>query len=60
MKVSEFVRQVKKQGVKFESHGSRHDWYINPANGLRSQIPRHGSKDLCNGTRDRILKDLGL
>jgi mRNA interferase HicA len=60
MKVSEFIRQIKKQGVRFESHGGRHDWYINPQNGLRSQIPRHDSKELGTGLRDRVLKDLGL
>jgi predicted RNA binding protein YcfA (HicA-like mRNA interferase family) len=60
MKVSEFIRQIKKQGIKFHSHGTRHDWYINPTNGMMSQIPRHQTQELAIGTRDKILKDLGL
>ena len=60
MKVSEFIRQIKKQGIKFDSHGTRHDWYINPKNGKMSQIPRHNSKELGTGLRERILEDLGL
>ncbi|MCL2087822.1 MAG: type II toxin-antitoxin system HicA family toxin [Oscillospiraceae bacterium] len=60
MKVSEFIRQLKKQGIKFDSHGTRHDWYINTENGKMSQVPRHNSKELGTGIRKRILEDLGL
>lgn len=60
MKVSELIRQVKKKGVKFESHGAKHDWYVNPKNGMRTQIPRHGAKEIKTGTAEKILKDLGL
>ena len=60
MKVSEFIRDIRKQGIKFHSHGTRHDWYINTENGLMSQIPRHKSKELGTGVREKILKDLGL
>jgi predicted RNA binding protein YcfA (HicA-like mRNA interferase family) len=60
MKTSEFIRQIKKQGVKFLSHGANHDWYINPKNNKVSQIPRHNSKELATGVMNKILKDLGL
>lgn len=60
MKTSEFLRKLKKQGIKFHSHGSRHDWYINPANGKKAQVPRHHSKELPIGTVNDILESLGL
>jgi predicted RNA binding protein YcfA (HicA-like mRNA interferase family) len=60
VKVSEFIRQLKKKGAKFHSHGSRHDWYENPENGKKSQVPRHKSKELPKGTMKDILEELGL
>jgi len=60
MKVSDFVRQLTKQGVRFEEHGKRHDKYYNPANGKSARIPRHQSQEIRTGTREQILKDLGL
>ena len=60
MKTSEFIRQLKKQGIKFLEHGSNHDWYINPDNGKVAQLGRHGTQDIKKGTMNQILKDLGL
>ena len=60
MKTSEFIRQIKKKGAKFESHGSRHDWYVNPKNGQKAQVPRHKTKELPIGTVKDILNALGL
>jgi predicted RNA binding protein YcfA (HicA-like mRNA interferase family) len=60
MKVSEFIRQIKKQGIMFKKHGSRHDVYYNPKTGQETQVPRHQSKELATGTRNAILEDLGL
>jgi len=60
LKTSEFVRQIKKQGVKFDSHGTNHDWYINPSNGQRTQVPRHPSKELKTKTVKMMLAQLGL
>ena len=60
MTVGEFVRSLQKQGIKFKEHGSRHDVYINPLTGAEAQIPRHQSQEIKTGTRERILKDLGL
>jgi len=59
MKVSELIRYIKKQGVKYQSHGKRHDIYINPKTGGRSEIPRHPAKELSTGTADGILKTWG-
>lgn len=60
MKTSEFIRQLKKQGIKFHSHGTRHDWYINPENGRKAQVPRHKTQEIPIGTVNNILKELGL
>jgi len=34
MKVSEFIRQLKKQGIEFEEHSKKHDKYVNPKRGF--------------------------
>jgi mRNA interferase HicA len=60
MTVAEFTRYLSKQGIKFKEHGSKHDVYMNPVTGSEAQIPRHPSKELKTGTRERILKDLDL
>ena len=60
MTVAEFIRELKKQGIKLKRHGAKHDLYWNPATGGVGQVPRHSSKEIKTGTRDKILKDLGL
>jgi len=58
--VAEFVRYLKKQGIKLKAHGTKHDVYWNPATGDEAQIPRHQSQEIKTGTKERILKDLGI
>jgi len=60
MKVSEFVRQLKRQGIILAEHGKKHDKYVNPKTGLSARIPRHQSQEIKTGTKEQILKDLGL
>ncbi|GHU41427.1 hypothetical protein FACS1894111_03710 [Clostridia bacterium] len=60
MTVSELVRYLKKQGVKFKEHGKRHDVYVNSHNGAETQIPRHQSQEIKKGTAERIMKNLGI
>ncbi|GHU91258.1 hypothetical protein FACS1894202_12400 [Clostridia bacterium] len=60
MKVSELVRLVKKRGCKLVRHGSRHDIWINPLTGGKTEIPRHQSEEVPSGMANGILKDLGL
>lgn len=60
MTIAEFIRSIKKQGIKFKEQGARHDIYYNPATGDEAEIPRHQSQELKTGTKERILKDLGL
>jgi predicted RNA binding protein YcfA (HicA-like mRNA interferase family) len=60
MTVAEFIRHLQKQGVKLKEHGSRHDVFWNPETGAEAQIPRHQLQEIKTGTKERILKDLGL
>jgi len=60
MTIAEFIRSLQKQGIKFRSHGSRHDVYWNPKTGACAQIPRHPAQEIKKGTMEIILKDLGL
>jgi mRNA interferase HicA len=58
MKRKEFIHELEKSGCVLHRHGSRHDIYLNPANGQKSPVPRHTEiKDsLCR----LIRKQLGL
>jgi len=60
MTTSEFIRYIKKQGVRFHYHGKKHDTYINPANGQTTEVPRHAAKEIGTGLKNSMLKDLGL
>jgi len=60
MTTSELIRYLQKQGIKFKGSGARHDVYWNPKTGREAQIPRHRSQEIKTGTKERILKDLGL
>ena len=60
MTVAEFIRSLRKQGIRLKVHGSKHDVYWNPKTGAEAQVPRHRSQEIKAGTRDRILSDLGL
>ena len=60
MKISEFIKLIKKKGAKFHSHGTRHDWYYNPKNNKKAQVPRHKTRELPTGTMKDILDGLGL
>ena len=60
MKTSELTKLAKKNGCRLLRHGSRHDVWINPKTGGKTEIPRHSTADVPTGTANRILKDLGL
>jgi len=60
MTVAEFIRFIKKQGIKFREHGSRHYVYWNPKTGDVAYVPCHQSQDIKKGTMEKVLKDLGL
>lgn len=57
MKISEFKRWLEAQGAEFRE-GSNH-WKVT-LNGRQTVVPRHPSKELKEGTRRAILRQLGL
>jgi mRNA interferase HicA len=57
VKISEFKRWLESQGVEVRE-GTRH-WKLY-YQGNQSTLPRHPSKELKEGTRRAILKQLGL
>lgn len=57
MKISEFKRWLESQGATVKEGGSHWKIYLN---GKQTVLPRHPSKELKEGTRHAILKQLGL
>ena len=54
-------RKLERLGCIFERQGSgSHEIWLNPANGRRTTIPRHGNRDLAIGTLHEIRRDLGI
>jgi len=58
MKRSELIRQLTDAGCVLHRHGSRHDLYINPANGKKQPVPRHSEVD--DTLAKHIKKNLGI
>jgi mRNA interferase HicA len=58
MKYSEFIRWLRAQGVVFERQRGSHQFV--KLNGNTSVVPNHGSKEIPEPLRKKILKDLGL
>jgi mRNA interferase HicA len=57
LKISEFKRWLEANGVQVAEGGSHWKLYFQ---GRRSTLPRHPAKELKEGTRKAILKQLGL
>lgn len=58
MKYSEFKRWLTQQGVEFQPGKGSH--LIASINGKQTTVPYHGSKEIGEGLRRKIQKDLGL
>lgn len=59
MSYSEFKRWLKEHGVEFVRRGKGSHWIVQLGD-KKSVYPDHGSKEIPNGTRLKIMKDLGL
>lgn len=57
MKGNEFKKWLKSQGVTIEN-GTKH--YKLFFNGKQSTLPRHDARELNEGLRQAIMKQLGL
>jgi predicted RNA binding protein YcfA (HicA-like mRNA interferase family) len=58
MKRKELIRQLSEAGCTLHRHGSRHDIYLNPENGKKQPVPRHG--EIEDALAKHIKKYLGL
>ena len=59
MKRKELIKHLRdKEMLYLLRHGSRHDIYFNPNNGLKQPVPRHSEIDDRLATH--IKKNLGL
>ncbi|GHU68205.1 hypothetical protein AGMMS49983_20540 [Clostridia bacterium] len=59
MKTSELLKLFKENGIEFEEHRTRHDYYHSPITNKSFPVARH-KEDIPVGTLDKILKDAGL
>lgn len=58
MKSREFHRLIKKNGWRhIKTEGSH---YIYEKNGFREPVPFHGSKEMGEGLRKKLIKKMGL
>ena len=60
MKIKELERKLKVQGCYFMKHGNRHDLWFSPITNSVFPIPRHGAKEVPDGTLDDIIKQSGI
>lgn len=60
MKYSEFKRWLEGQGVQFTKSRGGSSHFKLRFNGKTSVFPFHGSKEMSEELRKKIMKDLGL
>ncbi|MHC1728016.1 MAG: type II toxin-antitoxin system HicA family toxin [Syntrophobacteraceae bacterium] len=56
MKRQDLVRALEERGCTLIRHGSRHDWYQNPATRICQPVPRH--REINERLAKHILKML--
>lgn len=60
MKQSELCRKLKKLGCFPLGTGTNHDWWYNPVNGKKFQVPRHRTAEINEKLLGSIKKQSGL
>ncbi len=61
MKINEVLKILKANGWELKRHGKRHDIYYNQNKpGIQIPIPRHGAKEVPDGTLKSIMELAGL
>jgi len=60
MRTTELERKLKDAGCYFLRHGKRHDHWFSPITGKMFPVPRHGPKEIPNGTVNRIRQEAGI
>ncbi|MSQ07278.1 MAG: type II toxin-antitoxin system HicA family toxin [Dehalococcoidia bacterium] len=59
MTYGELKRRLRRVGIALVREGGSHEVWQNPANGRRTQIPRHRG-EVPTGTLRSILRQLGV
>lgn len=60
MKYSEFYRFIKRSKSGWKYIGAAGSHYIYERDGVRYPVPFHGAKEIGEGLRKKIMKDMGL
>lgn len=60
MKNSELKRQLRKGGSYMVGQYENHEKWYSPITGKTFPVPRHDSKEIAQGTLNKIMKDAGL
>ncbi len=60
MKTKELERKLKEQGCYFVRHGKRHDIWYSTITHSHFPIPRHGAKEVPDGTLIDIICQSGI
>lgn len=58
MKRRELLDHLRNQGCVLVREGSRHSWWLNPAQNRRSSVPRHN--EVSDQLARKICRDLGI
>ena len=60
MKTSELTAALLNAGCYILRNGSRHDIWFSPITNCKFPVPRHGAKEIPNGTEKSIKKQAGI
>ena len=60
MKWSEIEKKATEKGWYLLRNGKEHDIYAHPEKNYQIQIARHKSKEVVNGTFQRLKKQIGF
>ena len=60
MTYGELKRQLQRLGVRLDKERTRHEQWLNPANGQIALLGRHDQREVPPGTLNNILRSLGL
>jgi mRNA interferase HicA len=54
----ELLKHLREHGCTLVREGSRHSWWLNPAQNRRSSVPRHS--EIVDQLARKICRDLGI
>ena len=58
MKLRDLLRELTNAGCVLKRHGGGHDLWLNPRNGRKAPVPRHG--EIKNPLAEVIRRQLGI